>query len=195
MELLEHLSPNEQAKGREIHFEKGQILAHERDICQGVYFLLHGRIRIASYALSGQEMVYNLVSDGQMFGNNLVFSKSPEFRGTVIADTAGSCLYFKKTELLNLLQANPSFLNAYLSYEAEFVKRLNAKIKLLSLSSAEERLEFWLYANGGAIECQSVTRLALDLSLSREATSRLLHRLQKEDRIEIENHRISQKGN
>ena len=195
MNLLDHLSPEQLQKGARIQFEKGQILAHERDICKGVYFLIKGKIRISSYALSGREMVYNSVSGGMMFGNNLVYSDAPEFRGNVLAETSGELVYFEKTVLLGLLRENAGFQEAFLAYQANFVKKLNAKIKLLSLGTAEERLDYLLYTGNGEIRYQSVTQLAGELGLSREATSRLLHRQEKSGRIALGKHKILLRGN
>ena len=70
----------------------------------------------------------------------------------------------------------------YLSLQADFSKTLNFKIKLLSLSSAEERLIYFLKEKQ-PYRYQSITSLANELYLSRETLSRLVSKMEKEGLI------------
>ena len=73
---------------------------------------------------------------------------------------------------------------------ADFGKSLNATIKLLSFSAAEDRLDFYLQTHGGEIAFVSVTQLANELFLSRETLSRLLTKEEKKGRIKREGKKI-----
>ena len=90
--------------------------------------------------------------------------------------------FLSKKNLLILLEENEEFLEKYLSVQADFSKALNFKIKLLSLSSAEERLMYFLKKKG-TYTYDSVSSFAETLYLSREALSRLISKLVKEKKI------------
>ena len=182
MKLFELLTKEDIKLSRLLKYKKEQILFNEDDECLYVGIVVKGEIKIASYSLTGQEIVYNIVKEGQMFGNNLIFSNYPHFRGTVIASSDGELILISKENLLKILQSNLSFLEAYLSSQAEFSKRLNNTIKLLSLSSAEERLLYYLKQNN-PLKIKSISSLSESLYLSREATSRLVSKMVKEGKI------------
>ena len=182
MKLFELLTKEDIKLSRLLKYKKEQILFNEDDECLYVGIVVKGEIKIASFTLSGQEIVYNVVKEGQMFGNNLIFSNYPHFRGTVIASSDGELILISKENLLKILQSNLSFLEAYLSSQAEFSKRLNNTIKLLSLSSAEERLLYYLKQNN-PLKIKSISSLSESLYLSREATSRLVSKMVREGKI------------
>ena len=182
MKLIELLSENERKLGRLLKFKKEQILFNEDDECTYVGIVIKGEVKIASFTLSGQEVIYNVVKENQMFGNNLLFTKRPYFKGHVLANSDGELILFTKENLLKILQSNKEFLESYLSFQAEFSKTLNSTIKLLSLTSAEERLLYYLKRNN-PLKIKSISALSSSLYLSREATSRLVSKMIKEGKI------------
>ena len=182
MKLFELLYEKEKKLGRLLKFKKEQILFNEEEECSYVGIVITGELKIASFTLSGQEVVYNVIKEDQMFGNNLLFTKRPYFKGHVLASTNGELILFTKENLLKILQSNSEFLEAYLSYQAEFSKKLNSTIKLLSLTSAEERLLYYLKRNS-PLKIKSISAFSESLYLSREATSRLVSKMIKEGKI------------
>lgn len=182
MKLFDLLSKEELKLGRLFKFKKEQILFNEEDECSYVGIVVSGELKIATYTSFGQEIIYNIVKENQMFGNNLLFSKNPYYKGSVIANSNGEVILFNKDSLLKILQSNKGFLESYLSFQADFSKSLNSTIKLLSLSSAEERLLYYLKEHH-PLKIKSISSLSESLYLSREATSRLVSKLIKEGKI------------
>lgn len=182
MKLFTLLNEKEKKLGRLLKFKKEQILFNEDEECSYVGIVISGELKIASFTLSGQEVVYNVIKPDQMFGNNLLFTKRPYFKGHVLASSDGEVILFTKENLLKILQSNSEFLESYLSYQAEFSKKLNSTIKLLSLSSAEERLLYYLKRNS-PLKIKSISAFSESLYLSREATSRLVSKMVKEGKI------------
>ena len=62
-------------------------------------------------------------------------------------------------------------------------KNLNFKIKLLTISGAEDRLTYYLTFNKGKITYKSITKLANELYLTRESLSRTITKMVKEKKI------------
>ena len=161
---------------------KNEIIFQEDEQCKYVGIVKKGEISISTYTASGNEIIYNEITDGGIFGNNLLFSDQPYYRGHVIAKTDTEILLYSKAAFMRILQKNREFLEAYLSFEANFAKGLNGKIKLLSIPSAEERL-FYFISSQKKITFKSVSSLANALFLTREALSRTISKLAKEGKI------------
>ena len=190
MTLLSLLKNREDIKPQGLPLKKGDILCHEGEVCHGVYLVLKGAVKITSYALNGEEIIYNYVEEGGIFGNNLVFASDPSFRGNVIVAKVGEIIFIPKDQLIHLLQSDQEFLKEYLRLQSDFGKNLNAKLKLLSFSLAEDRLVFYLQQQGKSVSFSSVSALAESLFMKRETLSRLLHRMEAEGKIKLSKGRI-----
>lgn len=180
MNIIELLT-NEQYSIKKL--PKGSTLFHEGDTCRSVGVIIEGKLKISSFLIDGKEVIYNLLSTNDIFGNNLIFSSAPIYKGDIIALADCEIALIEKKQLLTILSNNQEFLIQYLQKQSDFSKSLNDKIKLLSIASAEERLYYYLYINQNELTFDSIQGLAKHLSLSREATSRLITKLVKEKRI------------
>ena len=139
---------------------------------------------------SGSEVIFNVLSKGEMFGNNLIFSDNQSYKGDVVALKDSTIVLIKKDNLENILHSNKQFLLMYLNIQSNFGKKLNSTIKLLSFASAEDRFNFYLHESKGEIEFRTVTELADILHLKRETLSRVLTMLEKENAIRRSPHKI-----
>lgn len=170
---------------------RGDVLFREGELCSKVSIVVSGQVKISSMHYSGSEVVFNILENGELFGNNLLFSDNPFYKGDVIALKESMIVSINKESLENILLCNKEFLIAYLNIQSNFGKKLNSTIKLLSFSSAEERFMFYLKENNNEIKYHSVTELADLLHLKRETLSRLLTKLEKENVIQRSPHLIS----
>ena len=155
----------------------------ENDTCISVGIVKSGEISIKSYFASGKEVTYNVLEEGQMFGNNLIFSSTPRYRGDVISQKQSEIWFISRENLLKLLKQDDELLVLYLTQQSDFSKNLNFKIKLLTISSAEDRLTYYLTFNKGKITYKSITKLANELYLTRESLSRTITKMVKEKKI------------
>ena len=160
-------------------FHNDGVIFHENELCSMIGIILSGRVDIVSYSFAGNELVYNSLTGGEIFGNNLIFSSDPKYKGNVISKNETQIAFINGKNLLNILQSNKLFLAEYLKIQSDFGKKLNSQIKLLSYDSAEERFEYYMFINNGQIVYKSVTDLANILHLKRETLSRLLSSLEK----------------
>lgn len=167
-----------------------QIVFKEGERCEAISIVISGGVQITSYSFSGKEVIFNTLSKNQIFGNNLVFSSDPTYKGSVIPNSKTTLVHIKKEDLITLLSSNKKFLEEYLKIQSDFGKELNSQIKLFSIDSAKERLEYYLFINKNEITYKSVSNLAHKLNLKRETLSRLLSRLEKENIIERSLHKI-----
>ena len=172
-------------------YNKNDALHREGDKCEEITIVSEGKIKIVSYSFSGKEIVFNELGKNQIFGNNLLFSSEPNYKGNVISVDKSIVVTIKKDNLITLLSSNKEFLKEYLKIQSDFGKSLNSRIKLLSIDSALERFEYYLFINEGEIEFKTITSLATELGLKRETLSRLISKLEKENVIKRSLHHIS----
>ena len=188
--LTNLLTDDEKRRLKIVHLQKNEILFSEGDQCQNIGLVFKGELKIVSYLEDGKEIVYNIMKEYQMFGNNLIFSSDPTFRGDVIANSESYLYLIPKEQLLETLRENQEFLIGYLNAQSDFGKSLNLNIKLLTLNYAKERILYFLKTNQDKIEYKSITDLAKRLFLTREVLSRTLHNLEREHVISIKDKTI-----
>ena len=178
LKLLERLSEEEKALFLRKKLEKGNVLFRENERCEFVGIVLSGSLKIVSYLSDGKEIIYNEPQAGQMFGNNLIFSSEPYYKGDIVCQNDAEIDLISKENLLKLLSKNSLFLTDYLKAQSDFTKDLNDKIKLLAISGAEERLLYYLNLHRNQITYDSITSLANTLFLERETLSRTISRME-----------------
>lgn len=188
--ILDSLTKEEKGRLKIVHLNKGEILFSEGEVCKNIGIVFVGELKIASYLEDGHEIVYNVIKKGMMFGNNLIFSSEPVYRGDVIANENSYLYILSKDQLLNLLKTNDDFLIAFLNAQSEFGKGLNLSIKLLTFNNAQERILYYLQINKDIVTYKSITELAKTLYLSREVLSRTLHKMERDQIIRLEDKKI-----
>lgn len=164
-------------------YKTNETIFYENDICHSVGVVKNGEISIKSYFSSGKEVTYNVLREGQMFGNNLVFSSTPRYRGDVLSQKESEIWFISKENLLKMLKENDEFLVLYLTQQSDFSKTLNFKIKLLTISGAEDRLTYYLTFNKRKISFKSITKLAEELYLTRETLSRTISKMVEKGKV------------
>ena len=189
--ILNVLSKKERQLVKGFQIVKGSTIYHEGDVCESIGIIISGKVDIVSYSFAGKEMLINSLKGGEIFGNNLLFSSTPIYKGNVIAKEKCVIAFINKENLVNLLQNNREFLELYLKAQSDFGKSLNARIQLLSFPNAEERLFYYASKNNGIIEFKNVTTLAATIGVQRETLSRLLTNLIERHLIKKEKGKIT----
>lgn len=188
--IYDLLTKEEKERCKIITLKKDEILFIEGDTCHEIGIIKKGVISISSYSYQGIEMNYNTLLEGQIFGNNLLFSSEPYYKGNVISKTKSEIILIGKEDLVRILQNNESFLKEYLHIQSDFGKSLNNKIKTLSFYKARDRFLYYLSSHNNVIRFISISELANELNMSREVLSRLITSLKNEGIIIKNNHHI-----
>ena len=101
--LLNVLSKKEHQLVKGYQIAKGNIIFHEGDACESIGIIISGKVDIVSYSFQGREMLINSLKAGEIFGNNLIFSSSPIYKGDVIAKEKSVIAFINKENLVSLL--------------------------------------------------------------------------------------------
>ena len=191
IELLNILNKEEHKLVKGYQIAKNNVIFHEGETCDSIGIIISGKVDIISYSFEGKELLLNSLKAGEIFGNNLIFSSEPIYRGDVIAQEKSVVAIINKDNLVYLLQNNKEFLNLYLKAQSDKAKLLTARIQLLSLVNAEERLFYYASKNDNVIVYKNVTALAATIGVQRETLSRLLTSLIKRHLIKKEKGKIT----
>jgi len=189
--ILNVLTKKEHQLVKGYQIAKGNIIYHEGETCENIGIIISGKIDIISYSFEGKEQLINSLKAGEIFGNNLLFSSDPKYRGDVIAKEKSVVAFINKENLTYLLQNNAEFLNLYLKAQSDKAKALTARIQLLSFTNAEERLFYYASKNNNQIIFKNVTTLAATIGVQRETLSRLLTNLINRHLIKKEKGKIT----
>ena len=183
--LLKLLSKEELENIKYIEIKKNEILFEEDSTCYNIGIVIKGRLSINSYSYNGNEIIYSIIDENELFGHNLLFSSTPLYKGNVMALKDSKIALIDKDTLIFLLQSNKVFLNQYLEILNNNAKSLNSKLKLLSFDNAMDRLLYFLFQNNNDITINSITELANRLFLRRESLSRCISKLKKDNIIKV----------
>jgi len=168
-------------------FQKGETVFKENELCQYLGVIKNGTIKISSFQRNGEEVIYNILGSGDMFGANLLFSSNPFYRGDVICTEKSEIILLSKNETLSLLTNNLDFLQTFLMIQSDFGKKVNLQVKLLSIKRIDDKFMYFLNINHNKIHVKNISNLASQLFVSREALSRLINKLLKNKIISYKN--------
>ena len=119
----------------------GELLRTDSAPALGV--LLKGRASILS-ASEEKELILREIAQGEIFDAASLFLKDPPPLSRIVAKTPCTTLFLDVETIRRLMSESPAFLDAYLSFLADRVQFLNAKIRCYTAGSAERRLALYL---------------------------------------------------
>lgn len=166
-----------------IKYRKGEILAHEGEVCTSLGVILEGTIEMQRIYCNGKYIVIKKLSKGEVFGEALIFSEKSFYPLTVLAVNDCLIMYIKKEEILSLCFQNKKILENFISLLSNKVLMLNKKIKNISFKSIKEKvsnyiLEESIIQNTNTISLnESKEDIAAKLGIPRPSFSRELMRL------------------
>lgn len=179
MNIIKLLDDKQKKVLLHLWINKGDVLFRENDICNDIGIVIEGEISIVSYLADGSEVIYNVIRNDEIFGNNLIFSSQPFYKGDIIASKDTQLVLIKKDDLIEIMHTNKQFMIEFIRIQSNTGKALNNRIRLLSMKSAEDRLLYHLHEHNNIITYSSISSLARELFLERETVSRLISKLEK----------------
>jgi CRP-like cAMP-binding protein len=87
-------------------YESNEIIFHEGSLPRFYFQIVTGTVELNNYHEDGKEFTQNILSDGQSFGESLLFNDKP-YPMSAVAKTSCSVLKLSKNDFLSLLSQNP----------------------------------------------------------------------------------------
>lgn len=201
--LFNGLMPEEIARiargTREIHAVRGDILFHKGDSCSGFHLIVYGQVKLAFTSPQGGEKVVEILSQGQTFGEAVMFMDKP-YLVYAQALTDSLLLHISKAVIMEELENDPKLGRKMIAGMAMRLHHLITDVESYSLHSGRQRIIGYLLReqldSDEAEKTVTVTLptnkgvIASRLNLTQEHFSRILHELSDKGLITVEGRKI-----
>lgn len=182
-------------------YERGEILFHEGDPCEGMYFVRSGRVRVFKSSPDAREQVLLLAGEGESFNEVPNFDDGPN-PASADALEPTTVVLLPKTTLLKLTDRYPSLGLAMLRQFAVRLRHLTSIVEDLSFKHVTSRLAKILLQYGvdadrdtggpaeGTRRRLTQQEMAAMIGTAREMVSRSLRTLEARGAIKVDRQRI-----
>ncbi len=181
---------------REKSFEKGESLFLEGSVCERVFFVKSGRVKLTRTASSGREQILETLGPGDTCACN-PGSTAWHCASTAVALTYCSAWFLSRENYVRLVQTNAKLSQALNRLFAERLQCFSALIEEVSLKDSKKRLIKFLLDmltenKGDDLLALPFTReeLAQRLGVARETVARQLYQLKDKKLIGIKPQQI-----
>jgi CRP/FNR family transcriptional regulator, anaerobic regulatory protein len=176
------------------------IPAGEPMLRSGQYFkstilILEGTIKLYLEGSDGEEFFLYFLEEGNACALSIMCSTSPGNEVIAKAVTSVKALMIPPEQMDQLIKKFPNWYYFLLeTYNSRF-QELLLIIDQIAFHSMEEKLAFYLRQHFAALKSNTISvthqEIAADLNSSREVISRLLKKLEQDNRISISRNEIS----
>ena len=183
---------------REIHVAKGDILFHKGDSPTGFYLVVYGQVKLAISSSQGSEKVVDILSQGQTFGEAVMFMERP-YMVYAQALKDSQLLLIAKNAILDELEKDPKLGRKMIASLSMRLHHLITDVEAYSLHSGRQRIIGYLLRETTDTDDAALTItlptskgvIASRLNLTQEHFSRILHELTEAGLIVVEGRRIT----
>jgi len=169
---------------------RNEVVLHEGDTADYIYFVLNGRLRVLMSDSEGREVILSMLGQGDLFGEIGVIDDEPR-SATVVAVEPSDLLVFYKEDFRRCLADNFDITLAIMRSLAKRMRTADQHIESLALLDVYGRvarvlLETAEVREGRKVVPQRLTKLdiAKMVGASREMVSRVMKDLQQQGLIE-----------
>ena len=173
-------------------YRKGEIIANEEEDCNSLGFVLDGTIEIQRIYLSGKQITLKRLTNGDVFGEALIFSEKSKYPSTVISFSESSILYISKADILKLCTMDEKVLGNFMSSLSNKIFILNSKIKSIAFKSIKHKVINFILEQAKNQKSEIITlqeskeEIASSLGIPRPSLSRELMNLRDLNYIEFD---------
>ena len=186
------------AGAREVDVARGEMLFQRGDPSDGFYIVVYGQMKLAFTGASGAEKVVEIISQGQSFGEAVMFMDKPyPVMAQALVDS--QLVHIGKAALFEELDRDPQLGRKIIAGLSMRLHRLIADVESYSLRSGRERVIGYLLRNQDDTESHRDVSIELPtkkgviasrLNLTQEHFSRILHDLAENGLIVVDGRRI-----
>ncbi|AGA77371.1 Crp/Fnr family transcriptional regulator [Echinicola vietnamensis] len=130
-----------------IRCKKGQNFIIEGAPIHGLYFINHGKVKVAKTGLNGKEQIVRLTKDGDIIGHRgFGAGQAYHISATALEDT--TLCNFSTEKMKEMLQQLPSLSYDLMTFYAEELSRSETKVKKFAQMTVREKvIDAFLYIN------------------------------------------------
>ncbi|ADQ04547.1 transcriptional regulator, Crp/Fnr family [Caldicellulosiruptor owensensis OL] len=172
-------------------FEKDQVIVLEGDECSFIGLILSGMVEVKKSSVSGKEYTITTLSQGDTFGEAVIFSSANTFPATIVSKTKTEIIFIPKHAIIEMCKKNEKFLHNFLNLLSDRILLLNTKLKENTLSTLRQKICNFLIEE---YKKQKTTKLKLNFTkqelakifnVQRPSLSRELIKMKEEGLIDF----------
>ncbi|AEM73233.1 Crp/Fnr family transcriptional regulator [Caldicellulosiruptor acetigenus] len=172
-------------------FEKDQVIVLEGDECSIIGLILSGMIEVKKSSVSGKEYTITTLTQGDTFGEAVIFSSANTFPATIVSKTKTEVIFIPKHAIIEMCKKNEKFLYNFLNLLSDRILLLNTKLKENTLSTLRQKICNFLLEE---YKKQKTTKLKLNFTkqelakifnVQRPSLSRELIKMKEEGLIDF----------
>lgn len=190
--LFEPLTLDEQKelikKARHLDYKKGETIFHEHEEADKIMIIRYGKVKMNHYSMEGKEYVFDILVDGDIYGEQNIFSGKTFEANAISLNDTGVCL-ISLQDISALIKARPEIGIKILNVVGEKLSLTNELVQLLSINDAKARIAGFLLYRSNKIKRDTIelTRedIAAYINIRRETISRKLSELKKDEAIDL----------
>jgi cAMP-binding proteins - catabolite gene activator and regulatory subunit of cAMP-dependent protein kinases len=173
-------------------YGKEDLIFIEDERCTNLSFVLNGSVEIQKIDASGKVLTVAQFTEGDNFGENLIFGDKNIYPMTVVSKSKTTVLHLPKNSVAKLCQTNTTFLYEFLRTLSNRAVNLSAKLKEVTLKTIRQKIcefLFFKYKSTGnkTIELgMSKKEWADKIGVQRPSLSRELIKMKEEGLIDYD---------
>ena len=187
MQIDTHKLDNLFMNQKQIKLHKDDIFHDVHEKCRSLGKVISGRLRLSRILSSGREIILKEFLPGELIGELLMFTGN-FYPGWLIATEETTIVEVPFSSVLDFLRESDSLIS-FMNSIALKNNHLVDKIEILSFKTVKEKIAFSLLLYG-ELKITSVKELADNIVCSREALSRTLSEMEKDELIMKKTDRI-----
>jgi CRP-like cAMP-binding protein len=121
------------------HVAKKEIIYFATDTSDCVYILKEGKVKICRYTPDGKEIILNIISPGEMFGELGIAGQQEREEVAEVLEDAVVCV-IPLAEMQALMQSMPTLNTEILKRLGTRVKKVQNRLESLICKNAEQRI-------------------------------------------------------
>lgn len=152
------------------HYDKDQTIAIEGDDCNSLGIIIKGNIEIHKSFSSGKVVTINHFTEGNIFGEALVFSGNHTYPATLISTNDTEIMFISREDIVLMMSMNKTVLHNFMNVLSNRILMLNERLTNLSYDSVRKKI-----ANILLLEYARQRSSNLTLPYSRKKMAELLN--------------------
>lgn len=122
-----------------IKFDKNDVLYSQGTDCDGLLYVIAGRVKLSVLSRSGKEAVVAMLEPNDFFGEGCLAGQ-PLRMSSATATSAGEALVITKPKMIDLLQTEQAFSERFLAHMLARNIRIEADLVAQLFNGTEKRL-------------------------------------------------------
>ncbi len=177
-------------------YKKSELVFEEGTNCDKIGILVKGELKITTLTLLEETFTIDTIHEGEMFGENLIFSEASSYLGNCEATKESRVAFVKKDDLLTMFRKDKQILLNYLKLVSTERLKVQERLKIFSQKNIKEKILFLVKTKMDKYKTfyfYSKQELAEYLNIPRPSLSRALIEMKDEGILDFDKHTISLK--